>query len=116
MSKCTAVVLAMGLAASAAAIPTRINISRVDAGIILNGDLSDAGWQKAQRIETFVEYYRGDNVAPPVKTTALLTYDGQYVYVGFDARDPRPAEIRAPYVERDQVLADQDYVSIAIDT
>ncbi|HEV7922724.1 MAG TPA: DUF5916 domain-containing protein [Thermoanaerobaculia bacterium] len=114
--KCTAIVLAMGIAGSAYAIPTRINISKIDAGIVLNGDLSDAGWRKAQRIETFVEYYRGDNVAPPVKTTALLTYDAQYVYVGFDARDPRPAEIRAPFVDRDQVLADQDYVSIVIDT
>jgi hypothetical protein len=116
MSKCMAVILAIGIAASAEAIPTRIHISKIDAGILLNGDLSDAGWQKAQRIETFVEYYRGDNVAPPVTTTALLTYDAQYVYVGFDARDPRPGEIRAPFVERDQVLADQDYVSIAIDT
>ncbi|MBV9497460.1 MAG: carbohydrate binding family 9 domain-containing protein, partial [Acidobacteria bacterium] len=97
-------------------IPTRINVSKLDRGIVLNGDLSDDGWSKAERIETFVEYFKGDNAPPPVQTTALLTYDSQYVYVGFDARDPHPDEIRAPFVERDQVLADQDYVAVMIDT
>ena len=104
-------------AAAAQAIPTRIDITKLaGGGIVLDGDLSDSGWARARRVETFVEYFRADNVAPPVHTTAFITYDAQYVYIGFDAEDPRPREIRAPFVDRDKVLADQDYVSVVLDT
>lgn len=105
-------------AAAAQAIPTRIDITKLagEGGIVLDGDLSDSGWSRARRVETFVEYFRADNVAPPVHTTAFITYDAHYVYIGFDSEDPRPAEIRAPFVDRDKVLADQDYVSVLLDT
>jgi hypothetical protein len=92
-----------------------LTIKKADAPIVIDGDLSDSGWNSALRIEDFVEYARGDNTAPPVRTTAWLAYDERYVYVAFRSQDPRPAAIRAPFVDRDQVLADQDYVAIAID-
>ena len=107
-----AAVLSFAITISAQAL----SISKINAPVVVDGDLSDAAWKNAQRIDSFVEYFRGDNVAPPVKTIGYLAYDEQAVYVAFVAHDPSPGEIRAPLVDRDKVLADQDYVSILIDT
>ena len=93
-----------------------IDIRKIDGPVVIDGDLSDTTWSAATRVEEFVEYNRGDNVAPPVHTVAWLAYDERYLYVAFRCDDPRPGAIRAPYVDRDQVLADQDYVTVALDT
>ena len=93
-----------------------VTIKKLDGAIVIDGDVSDSGWSHALRIEDFVEFSKGDNVAPPVRTTAWLTYDDRYFYVAFRNVDPQPAAIRAPFVDRDQVLADQDYVAVMLDT
>jgi hypothetical protein len=98
------------------AIPARMSIIRVSDKITVDGNVLDSEWAKAGRVEGFVEYFRGDNTAPPATTIGMLAYDAEAVYVAFVARDPRPADIRAPLVDRDKVLGDQDYVSILIDT
>ncbi|HWW60311.1 MAG TPA: DUF5916 domain-containing protein [Thermoanaerobaculia bacterium] len=103
-------------AATAHAIPTRISILKVAGQIRIDGDLTDSGWEKAIRVSEFVEYFRGDNQSPPARTTGYLTYDAQFVYVAFSADDPHPRDIRAPFVDRDKVLGDQDYVAVLIDT
>src|SRR4029077_11278806 len=93
-----------------------LTIRRLDAPIVLDGDVSDSGWTRALRVDDFVEYSKGDNTAPPARTTAWLAYDDRYFYVAFRFDDPNPRAIRAPFVDRDQVLADQDYVSVVLDT
>ncbi len=93
-----------------------ISIAKLEGAVTVDGNLTDEAWRKAQPIETFVEYFRGDNVAPPVKTTSWLTYDERSVYVAFLAHDPAPGSIRAPLVDRDKVLGDQDYVAVLLDT
>jgi len=93
-----------------------LTIRRLDAPIVLDGDVSDSGWTRALRIDDFVEYSRGDNTAPPARTTAWLAYDDRFFYAAFRCDDPNPSAIRAPFVDRDQVLADQDYVSVILDT
>lgn len=98
------------------ATPASINIQRVEEGIRIDGDLSDPAWSRSLRLEQFVEYWKSDNAAPPAPTTAFLAYDAEAVYVAFLAKDPAPGRIRAPFVDRDKVLADQDYVAVLIDT
>ena len=104
------------LAMQAGAVPTRVGITRLTGTINVDGDVSDAAWEGAQRIEAFVEYYRGDNTEPPAKTIGRIAYDREAVYVAFTSDDPRPREIRAPLVDRDKVLGDQDYVAVLLDT
>ncbi|MGZ4777752.1 MAG: DUF5916 domain-containing protein [Thermoanaerobaculia bacterium] len=108
--------LIVGIAVTAHAAPTTLTISRLQGSIVLDGDLSDSGWANALHVDSFLEYAKGDNTAPPVRTVASLTYDDRYLYVAFRCDDPRPSAIRAPFVDRDQVLADQDYVTVALDT
>lgn len=94
----------------------QLSITRLRGSIAVDGDLTDSGWDAALRIEQFVEYWRGDNTAPPVPTVALLTYDDRALYVAFRAVDPNPASIRMPFVDRDKVLGDQDFVAVILDT
>ncbi len=91
------------------------SIPRINAPIIIDGDLSDAGWANAARIEHFVEYMQSNNGAPPVETTARIAYDSANVYIAFQSRDPHPADIRAPFIDRDKVTEDQDWVEVLID-
>ena len=109
-------VLTLVLAASVFATPTQVSIIKVTEPITVDGDLSDTAWLAARRIDGFVEYYRGDNTEPPAKTIGFLAYDAAAVYIAFHAEDPRPEAIRAPLVDRDKVLGDQDYVAVVIDT
>mgnify|MGYP003592263303 CR=1 FL=1 len=93
-----------------------IRISRASAPIEVDGDLGDAGWAGAPRIETFYETNPGDNVTPRVRTVARLAYDDRFLYVGLECDDPEPRKVRAPYAERDRVNSDTDYAGIILDT
>lgn len=96
--------------------PPTIVVHRAAGAITLDGKLDDAGWDGAARIGTFYEVSPGDNVQPPVRSTAWITYDAEYLYVAFRCDDPRPSEIRAPAVDRDGIGDDQDFVAIGLDT
>jgi Domain of unknown function (DUF5916) len=89
-------------------------LPRITSPIRVDGDLSDPGWKEAAKVETWYESNVGDNVPPPVPTTAYVGYDARFFYIAFDNRDPDPAKIRAPYVDRDNVFSDQDFVGIIL--
>src|SRR5260370_20171162 len=91
-------------------------IAKLEGRMEIKGDSSDPGGSRALRVDDFVEYFKGDNTAPPVRTTAWMAYDDRYLYVAFRNEDPNPSAIRAPFVDRDQVLPDQDYVAAMLDT
>jgi hypothetical protein len=91
-------------------------VHRAAGPILVDGDLDDAGWQGAARVEQFFEAFPGDNVEPKVRTVAFITYDDRYFYVGFRCDDPNPAAIRAPYVDRDNVIGSDDFVAVFLDT
>jgi len=91
-----------------------IALPRITSPIHVDGDLSDPGWKEAAKVTTWYESNVGDNVPPPVPTTAYVAYDAKFFYVAFDCPDPNPAKIRAPYVDRDNVFSDQDFVGIIL--
>ena len=55
---------------------------------------------------------------PPVETECLVTYDAKNLYVAFRAHDPKPSEIRAHLMDRDDTdtLIQDDHVGVMIDT
>ena len=65
-----------------------------------------------------IEWMPGDNVPPPVETECLVTYDAKNLYVAFRAHDPRPSDIRAHLMDRDDTdtLIQDDHVGMMIDT
>jgi len=108
--------LVPGILAGATPDLPPVSVHRASGPIVVNGDLSDPGWKDAAVIGEFWETQPGDNVPPRVATTAFIAYDAKYLYIGIDARDPEPSKIRAPYVNRDDVLGTDDNIAIFLDT
>ena len=61
-----------------------IRISRAAGPITVDGDLGDAGWLGAGRVETFYETNPGDNLPPKVRTVGRLAYDGRHLYAALE--------------------------------
>jgi len=99
----------------AASTPSQA-LARTKGSIIVDGELNDPGWRNALVVDQFYETSPGDNIPAKVKTTATLSYDDSYLYIGIKADDPEPHRIRAPYVERDQVLGTDDNIAVFLDT
>lgn len=96
--------------------PKAIRLFKARGPIVIDGKLDDPGWLGAAEVVTFFEVSPGDNTAPPVRTTARITYDDRYLYISFHCEDPDPSKIRAPFVDRDALGADQDFVALLLDT
>ncbi|HKI87289.1 MAG TPA: DUF5916 domain-containing protein [Thermoanaerobaculia bacterium] len=91
-------------------------MTKASGPIRIDGKLDDSGWKNAVRVTTFYEIKPGENVTPKVETEAFITYDDHFFYVAFRCSDPDPKQIRAPFVERDHVFSDQDFVGMMLDT
>ncbi len=103
-------------AEESAPVPPPIPLPRVSEAITIDGDLSDPAWQRAAVIDTFFETVFGDNREPHVKTVAWVAYDDRYFYIAVRCDDPSPGTIRAPYVDRDNVIGTDDNVAVFIDS
>ncbi len=110
----------LALLASTAAVAAEpvppLSVSRAAGEIRLDGDLGDPGWQGAAVLDQFWETQPADNVTPKVKTTTWVTYDDHHLYVALRCEDPDPSRIRAPFVERDEVVGTDDNVAVFLDT
>lgn len=91
------------------------HIPRVTDGIEVDGMLNDVLWEKAWRMPLEYEVRPGENIDPPVTTHVLVAYDDDYVYFGFEAKDPDPRAIRAHLCDRDAINGD-DWVCMILDT
>jgi hypothetical protein len=107
------VVCASTARAADEAAPT-FPITRATGAIQVDGDLSDAGWKGALKVDTWYETNPGDNVPPQVRSVGYLAYDDRYFYAAFEFQDPEPRKIRAPLGDRDNVPSDTDYGGIII--
>lgn len=90
-------------------------VSRATGPIKVDGVLNEDAWKAAAKMELPYETFPADNTPAPVKTEALITYDGDFLYVAFRASDPKPAQIRARLSDRDKASSD-DFVGIVLDT
>ncbi len=93
-----------------------LTIRRAAGPIVLDGDLSDPGWQGIEPITTWFETNPGDNVEPAVRNAAWLAYDDHYLYAAFRFDDPHPELIRAPLGDHDNVPASTDYGGVIVDS
>ncbi|MGB5293314.1 MAG: DUF5916 domain-containing protein, partial [Thermoanaerobaculia bacterium] len=64
------------------------------------------------------EWFPGNNIEPPVRTEALVTFGERALYVAFRAHDPNPKQIRAHLMDRDEIntFVQDDYVIVQLDT
>ena len=71
-------------------------------------------WKNFPSFDISYEIEPGNNIAPPYRTKAYVTYSKTHMYVGFNAQVPRD-QIRSAIRNRDQVFQD-DRVAMCIDT
>jgi len=90
-------------------------IPKTQSSLKIDGILDEEGWASARILELNYEVSPRENVAPPVRTEILITYDQTHLYFGFRCYDPEPSKIRAHYGERDSFSGD-DWVAVEIDT
>lgn len=86
-----------------------------DAKLKFDGSLDDPVWQSAPEYDQFWEYEPVDGKTAPVRTTVRVLYDNKAIYFGVRAYDPHPEDIRAPFVRRDNVKTNQDFVGVYLD-
>jgi hypothetical protein len=67
-------------------------------------------------VDEFFEFEPGDRAPPPVRTRAFVISDPNALLVAFHLDDPNPERLRAPLVERDRVVGNQDFVQVEVDT
>ena len=105
-------------AAGAVSELRRFEVVPTSSPVRIDGVLDEPGWAAATVVDLPYEWFPGDNVAPPVTTEALVTFDEDNLYVAFRADDPAPAAIRAQLMDRDLLgqFVQDDHVGFTIDT
>jgi hypothetical protein len=100
-------------AENASETPT-LRIPRVSRPPTLEDFLKGTPREAEAVVTDFRQFDPKDGAPVSQPTTAYLSYDDQYLYVGWVCKD-EPGQIRANMMKRDQLLSD-DRVSIGIDT
>ncbi len=88
----------------------------VDKGPRIDGDISDPVWQRAARIDEFLQ--REPNNGQPVseKTEVFVCYDFDRIYFAWRCYERDPHLITAKELARDVSLGEDDRVQIILDT
>lgn len=81
----------------------------------IDGDLSDAVWANAARIDDFLELSPIEHRPASEHTEVFILFDDEALYVGFYVHDSRPDEITANVMRPDGPLRDEDKVNLIID-
>lgn len=105
----------LALSAQAAAPPITATRLPPGAHLSLSGCLDDPHWAAAPAFDGFWQYQPSDGVPAPMRTTVRLLFDDEAVVFGIRAVDAEPDRIRAPFVRRDGVAEDQDFVGLMLD-
>ncbi len=110
-------VLALGFSAASFAYPPAQNYSLVhlQESVQLDGQIDEAVWQHATKIEVNTQNAPLERAPSPVETTAYMFEDGRFFYLAIDAKDPNPSQIRGAIRDRDELWRD-DNVGIIIDS
>ncbi len=115
----TAALLAalLSIAAGASAQPRAVHLPPDAAPLRIDGRLDDPVWSTAPLQDAFFQYKPLDGLPAPAeyRTTVQVVVEEHAIVFGIRAFDPRPDEIRAPLIRRDEVKREQDFVLVVLD-
>lgn len=92
-----------------------LNIPYSKGEITLDGELDEKLWSKALLVDLNLVNSPWENLPSPIKTTAKLIENGEFLYVSFIAADPEPEKIKGFLTDRDSAWF-HDNVGIKLDT
>lgn len=81
---------------------------------VLDGRLDDEVWKTLPRFTDFKSYTPDFGSPSTFATSAMITYDEENLYIGFDCKDPEPDKLKATITARDQIK-NEDWVCINFD-
>ena len=94
----------------------RAEASRTYQSIEIDGELSEADWQKATPIRQFTQFEPDAGEPLTEATEVRILYDDRHIYFGFICSEPERSKIVANKMRRDTMLWDQDNVFVLLDT
>ena len=106
----------IALAAAGQADRPALTALAVDEGPTIDGDLSDAVWQRAERGGDFVQHEPQDLVPSTERTEFRVVYTPSTIYFAVEAFDSDPSRIVAKEMERDSQVSQDDSILILLDT
>ena len=83
--------------------------------ISLDAELDEPIWNNALIVDLNIVNSPWDNLPSPIKTTAKLIENGEFLYIAFIAEDPEPSKIQGFLTDRDLAWS-HDLVGIKLDT
>ena len=84
-----------------------------DPAPVIDGDISDACWQKSPSVTDF--YFPEDGAKAAETTTAWLCYDAKAIYLAFYCKDSQPDKIVAQQKKRGGDIDTDDWVGFDLD-
>ncbi len=116
-----AVLLAVAAAAPASAQESwdeyRVNAIRTAAPPTLDGILEEGIWERAERLENFVQQEPDEGAPSSDRTVIYLLYDAENLYLGVRAWDTSARGVTATEMRRDSDrILEEDNVQIILDT
>lgn len=82
---------------------------------LIDGDISDPIWSRAQRVELSYQFEPRALIAPTERTEAWILYDRLRLYVAIHAYDSQPQNISITTMGRDVALRNDDAVRVLLD-
>ncbi len=82
----------------------------------VDGELSEADWEKAIPIRQFTQYEPNEGAPMTEPTEVRILYDDRHIYFGFVCSESERAKIVANKMRRDTMLYDNDNVFVLLDT
>jgi hypothetical protein len=83
---------------------------------VIDGVLDDPAWSSASAVEDLVQFEPEFGAPSPFATVVLVGYTEDALFVAFRCLDPSPEMLSAAVTSRDGELADDDTVSVLLDT
>lgn len=96
-------------------IPAPIFVKYIDEKIILDGLLDEAVWQKANKADSFWQYFPQDSIRSINKTEVKMLYDDKMLYVGIRA-EAKDKNFVITSLRRDFSGPTNDNVTVVFDT
>ena len=81
----------------------------------LDGELTDEVWDRAPRIDGFIQREPKEGAAPSHATEARIAYDSENIYIAVVAHDSQPDGIVGHLTRRD-TQSPSDWIRVAIDS
>ena len=93
----------------------QIHIKSTGEKIVLDGILSEAIWQNAQKAEDFWQYFPFDTSRSKSESEVMMTYDNEFIYAAIIVYDSLPGDYLAVSLRRDYRGGNIDGFSIVLD-